>query len=127
MVMQNTMQGDAGFAAPGDLRRQDLQALTALGRDYRITHLLHLPMYSAFYLMDDTATAVNWSAATMFVTWLLEPDNTPRTREPFLRFVRAALGERKGDSSSLFDKLMGVRVEDLEAPWRAWLAQTAGY
>lgn len=127
MVMENTMQGDAGFAAPGALRRQDLQALTALGRDYRLTHLLHLPMYSAFYLMDDTATAIHWSAATMFTTWLLEPDNTPRTREPFLRFVRAALGERKGDSSSLFDKTMGVRVEELDAPWREWLARTAGY
>jgi len=127
MVMENTMQGDAGFAAPGELRRQDLQALTALGRDYRLTHLLHLPMYSAFYLMDDTATAINWSAATMFTTWLLEPDNTPRTREPFLRFVRAALGDRKGDSSSLFDRVMGQRVEELDAPWRAWLAQTAGY
>lgn len=127
MVMQNTMQGDPGFAAPGEPRRQDLQALTALGRDYRIQNLLHLPMYSAFYLMDDTPSAINWSAATMFTTWLLEPDNTPRTREPFLRFIRASLGERKGDSSSAFDKIMGVRVEDLDAPWRAWLAKTAGH
>lgn len=126
MVMENTMQGDPGFAAPGEPRQKDLQALTALGRDYRITHLLHLPMYSAFYLMDDTATAINWSAATMLTTWLLEPDNQPRTREPFLQFVRAALGEQKGDSSSLFDKIMGQRVEDLDAPWREWLTKVAG-
>lgn len=127
MWMEHTMQGPAGFAAPGPLRAQDVQALQALGRGYRLTHLLHLPMYGSFYLTDDTATAVNWSAATMFVAWLLEKDNKPATRAPFLRFVQAALRERKGDSSSLFDKVMGQRVEDLDEPWREWLAKTAGY
>jgi hypothetical protein len=42
-------------------------------------------------------------------------------------FVREALGERKGDSSSAFDKAMGVKVEELDEPWRAWLAKKAGY
>ena len=127
MYFEHLMQGDAGFAVPGELRAQDLQALQALGRDYRLTHLLHLPMYSGFYLNDDTPTATNWSAATMFVAWLLEPENTPKTREPFLQFVQQALGEKKGDSSSLFDRLMGQRVEDMDEPWRAWLAKKAGY
>jgi hypothetical protein len=127
MYMENTMQGPAGFAAPGELRAQDLQAMQALGRDFRITQLLRLPMYSGFYLMDDTATAVNWSAATMLVAWLLDPDNDPKTREPFLAFVRQALGEKKGDSSSTFDKAMGRRIEDLEEPWLKWLAKKAGY
>lgn len=127
MWMEHTMQGPAGFAAPGPLRAQDVQALQALGRGYRLTHLLHLPMYGSFYLTDDTATAVNWSASTMFVAWLLAKDNQPATRGPFLQFVRQALGERKGDSSSLFDKVMGRRVEELDEPWREWLAKTAGY
>lgn len=125
MVMQNAMQGEPGFATAAEPRAQGQQAGTALGRDYRLANLLHLPMYGSFYLMDDAATAINWSAATMFATFLLQPDNTPRTREPFLRFVRAALGERKGDSSSAFDKLMGLRVEDLDEPWRRWLVETA--
>lgn len=127
MLMQQTMDGPAGFARPGELRAKDLQALQALGRGYRLTHLLHLPMYGSFYLTDDTATAVNWAAATMFVAWLLEPDKQTKRREAFLQFVRAALLERKGDSSTLFDKTMGQRVEDLDEPWRAWLAKTAGY
>ena len=63
----------------------------------------------------------------MFVAWLLAKDNQPATRGPFLQFVRQALGERKGDSSSLFDKVMGRRVEELDEPWREWLAKTAGY
>ncbi len=126
MYMENTMQGPAGFAAPGALRAQDLQAMQALGRDFRITQLLHLPMYGGFYLLDDTATAVNWSAAVMFVAWLLDADNDPPTREPFLTFVREALGEKKGDSSSAFDKVMGRRIEDLEEPWLKWLNTKAG-
>lgn len=126
MWMENTMQGPAGFAAPGALRAQDVQALQAMSRSYRLTHLLHLPMYGSFYLTDDTATAVNWSAATMFVAWLLEKDNKPPTRAPFLEFAIAALREKKGDSSSLFDKLMGRAVEDLDEPWRQWLAKLSG-
>jgi hypothetical protein len=125
MRMELSMQGPAGFAEPGPLRAQDMQALGALGRSYRLTHLLHLPMYGSFYLTDDLSTAVNWSAATMFTTWLLEPDNQPVTRAPFLAFVRQALGERKGDSSSLFDRVMGRTVEDLDEPWRVWLEKVA--
>ncbi|MGE3174987.1 MAG: hypothetical protein AB7O97_20330 [Planctomycetota bacterium] len=127
MLAEETLQGDPGFAAPGPPRAQDLQALQALGRDYRLTHLLHLPMYGGFYLMDDTPTAINWSAAAMFVQFLLQSDNIPDTRAPFLAYVRAALRERQGDSSSLFDATMGRRVEDLEQPFRKWLEKQAGY
>ena len=127
MLMENTMDGPAGYAAPGPLRAQDLQALQALGRGFRISQLLHLPMYSGFYLMDDTPTAINWCASTMFVAWLLETDNTPPTREPFLKYVAEALRDRKGDSSSAFDKAMGRRIEDLEEPWMKWLQKKAGY
>jgi hypothetical protein len=127
MHLDSMMEGPAGFAAPGKARAQDLQALQALGRTYRLTHLLHLPMYSGFYLMDDAATAINWSAAAMFVAWLLAEDNDPPTRTPFLLFVTKALAERKGDSSSAFDQCMGRRVETLEEPWLAWLGKQAGY
>jgi hypothetical protein len=103
-----------------------VQAQQAMSRGYRLTHLLHLPMYGSFYLTDDTATAVNWSAAATFTAWLLEKDNQPPTREKFLQYVVAALRERKGDSSSLFDKAMGRAIEDLDEPWRQWLAKTSG-
>lgn len=126
MWMESTMQGPAGFAAPGPRRAQDVLAQQAMSRGYRLTHLLHLPMYGSFYLTDDTATAVNWSAAAMFVAWLLEKDNQPPTRAPFLQYAIAALRDKKGDSSSLFDKLMGRAIEDLDEPWRQWLAKTSG-
>ncbi len=127
MWMEQTMQGTPGFATPGPLRAADVQAMQALGRGYRLTHLLHLPMYGSFYLTDDSATATNWSAAAMFTAWLLQKDNQPDTRKPFLEFAIAALRDKKGDSSSEFDRMMGRRVEDLDEPWRLWLAKTAGY
>lgn len=126
MYMENAMQGPAAFAAPGNNRATDLQALQALGRSFRMSSLLHLPMYGGFYLMDDTPTAIHWSASAMLVTWLLEKDNKPPTRDRFLDYVRQSLGERKGDSSSLFDRAMGRRIEEMEQPWMEWLEKEAG-
>lgn len=126
MAMEQSLQGPPGFVVFGPPRHLTAHALTALGREQRLAHLLHVPMYGGFYLADDTTTAANWSAAAMFVQWLLDPDLQPPMREPFLRFVRKALGDRLGDSSSAFDKAIGQRVEHLEGPWRAWLAKIAG-
>ncbi len=123
LYMESLMQGPPGFAVAGPPQHQDLEALQALARSIRLTHLLQLPMYGGFYLMDDTATMVHWSAAGMFVAWLLEPSNQPPTRERFLGYVRTALVERKGTSSSAFDTAMGRRVETLEEPWIEWLGK----
>ncbi|MCA8948245.1 MAG: hypothetical protein KDE27_02010 [Planctomycetes bacterium] len=125
MVMENLMGGPAGFAAAGNGQRTDVQALQALDRQFRVSSLLHLPMYGGFYLVDDTPTAIHWASAAMFVTWLLEEGNQPPTRTSFLAFVRKALGEKKGDSSSLFDEVMGRRIEELEEPWSRWLVKQA--
>ncbi|MCA8975170.1 MAG: hypothetical protein KDC98_10630 [Planctomycetes bacterium] len=127
MLMENTMQGAAGYAFAGDLQLPQRTALTALGRSFRLGSLLHLPMYGGFYLMDDTPTAIHWASATMLVAWLLDDDNKPATREPFLDYVRQALGDKKGDSSSLFDQVMGRRIEEMDEPWVKWLEKKAGY
>ncbi|HEB52778.1 MAG TPA: hypothetical protein ENI87_05945 [bacterium] len=126
MHMQARMQGDAGFARPEKPRHLDLRALQALGRGYRLTHLVHLPMYASFYLTDDTHTATNWAAAQMFTAWLLDGDKQPATRAKFFSYAKAALRERKGDSSSLFDRIMGQRIEALEPAFHSWLNQLAG-
>ncbi|MCK5941839.1 MAG: hypothetical protein KAI24_07735 [Planctomycetes bacterium] len=126
MHMEKVMQGDAGFARPDAPKKLDLVALRALGRGYRLTHLVHLPMYASFYLTDDSSTATNWAAATMFVTWLLDKDNGQQTRDAFLTYVRAALKDRQGDSSTTFDRIMGRPIEQFDEPWRTWLNQVAG-
>jgi uncharacterized protein (DUF3820 family) len=127
MLAESSFQGPPGRAGAGPPRHQDLQALNALGRSFRLTHLVHLPMYGGFYLNDDTATAVNWSAAQTFASFLLDATRTPPTRGPFLDYVRQVFADRKGDSSSAFDKAMGRRIEDLEPELVAWLNKLAGF
>tara|TARA_R110002072_G_scaffold243682_1_gene402706 strand:- start:18499 stop:19761 length:1263 start_codon:yes stop_codon:yes gene_type:complete len=126
MHMQKIMQGPAGFAKPGKLQKLDLHAMAALGRGYRITHLVHLPMYGSFYMTDDSATAINWSAASMFTTWLLAEKKKDKTRAKFLNYIRAALVDRQGDSSTTFDRVMGKPIEQFDEPWRVWLNKLAG-
>ena len=126
MHMERTMQGSAGFAAPGAAAPGDLVALRALGRGYKLTHLLHLPMYASFYLTQATNTETNWAAAEMFVTWLLDDAAGHDLRDPFLQYVAAALRDRKGDSSSAFDRIVGTPIERLEEPWLDWLNELAG-
>jgi hypothetical protein len=125
MQMELSMQGPPGFAGDGPLRGADLQALQALNRSSKLTHLLRLPMYGGFYLEDDADSASHWATATMLTTWLVSADNQPDTRGPFLGFCREALGAKKGDSSSVFDRCMGRPIEALEAPFTAWLRQVA--
>ena len=126
MHMQKMMQGPAGFTAPDKLKKLDLHAMAALGRNYRITHLVHLPMYGSFYMTNDSPTAINWSAAAMFTTWLLAEKQKDPTRTKFLTYIRAALADRQGDSSTAFDRIMGKPIEQFDEPWRAWLNKLAG-
>jgi hypothetical protein len=127
MLAESSLQGPPGRATPGPLRHQDLQAMNALGRSFRITNLLHLPMYGGFYLMDDSATTVNWSAAETLAAFLLDKDRKPPLRDQFLEYVRQVFVDRKGDSSSWFDKALGVRIETLEPDLLAWLNKQAGF
>lgn len=125
MVLERSFAGPAGFAAPGPIQGLPAVAWRALRRDYDLENLLHLPMHACFYLRDDAATALHWSAAEGFVAFLLDDEAKPPRRDAFLRFARAALAEAKGDSSSAFDAALGEPVERLDAPWRSWLEAKA--
>lgn len=123
--MEEIMRGPSGFAKAGKPQKQNLAALRALGRNYRLTHLIHLPMYGSFYLTDDMATSINWNAASMFVTWLLDDSKQDKTRANFLNYIRRVLIDRQGDSSSAFDRIMGKPIERFEEPWHKWLNKLA--
>jgi hypothetical protein len=126
MHMQQIMKGPAGFALPSQPGKMDMHAIGALGRNYRLTHLTHLPMYGGFYLTSDRTTATNWSAALMFATWLLDDDKKSKpTRDDFLSYTRAVLADHQGDSSTTFDRVMGQPIEQFDEPWRAWLHEVA--
>jgi hypothetical protein len=123
MQMEQALQGPSGFAAPREPQPEARLVLLAQARSVRLSALLHLPMYGGFYLLDDTATAMHWASAATFTAFLLDAVSQPPTRERFLAYVREALGAKKGDSSSLFDRCLGRRVEEFEQPFAEWLGR----
>lgn len=64
---------------------------------------------------------LDWASAHLFVAYLVDEDRSTALREAFLQFLTMALRDGKGESSSGFDRLLGRKVETLEAPWRQWI------
>jgi hypothetical protein len=120
-----SLGGDPGFATAFPQPGLEISALQAEARSFKLVNLLHLPMYTGFYQVDNAETDTWWHVAAMFTRFLLDPA-TPAQRTAFFAFARKSLIERKGDSSSVFDAAMGKRVEELEAPFRTWLRKLAG-
>jgi hypothetical protein len=86
------------------------------------------------HFFEDAGNASFHLANTaMFVAYLMDPDaraGSPpvAVRARFLDYARACFHEGKGNSSSLLDEKLGAeigRVENVEAPWIAWLAAKA--
>src|SRR5690606_19554661 len=119
---QSRFRGDPGLAeakAP-QVEPHDLD-LAANYREYGLENLIHLSLREHFYGGARGGPAVHWSTAQLFVHFLMDEGVDPAHRGRFLAFLRAALGEGKGDSSSAFDAAFGFEIERLEAPFRTWL------
>ncbi len=126
MQMETAMQGDAGWAEPASVRSLNLWATQTLAGDLDLTRLSHQPMFGGFYLLDDAETQANWALATTFVHWLLLVDNVPATRARFVSYVRHALGELRGDSSTAWNGTMGKQIEGFREPFQEWLKKARG-
>jgi hypothetical protein len=87
---------------------------------YELKHLLHRHVRDSFYAAVSTATPIDWAYAHAFTTFLMEDS---ATRALLMEYLRQALRETKGDSSSLFDKVMQRRIETFERPFAEWLVQ----
>ena len=124
MHFEMTMQGDAGRAEPGDGRAQNLWAAQAMTFDVDLARMLNEPMFGGYYLTDDSRTQANWAVASMFAHWLMQADNVPASRERFLAYVRVALGDRRGNSTTAWDSAMKQRITEFGAPFREWLQKT---
>jgi hypothetical protein len=64
---------------------------------------------------------VHWAAVHMFVAFLMDESVDPKNKERLLDYMRAALGEGKGDSSNTFDRAFGKEIEVFEKPFAEWL------
>jgi len=125
--------GDPGHVAFGNVALDSgMAGLVLRYRPYGLENFVHV-RFLAFH--EDARVAPHHVAhAAMLVTWLLDEHavaGTPAValRPRFLSYVRLALHEGKGNSSSLLDSALGKevgRVEDLEAPWIEWLEKASG-
>lgn len=126
-------RGPAGQAEPGlpDKNREQA-ALAILGDRYSLKNMLHLTLRDHFYSTGSlrrsgrTDARVHWAAAHMFTAFLLDEEANPGIRPKLLEYLRLALAEGKGDSSSAFDDAIGRRIEEFEKPWAEWLQARAG-
>ena len=93
-------------------------------RRYDLPNLLHLGITPHFYGGLAGDPAVHWASAQCFVTFLLDPNAKPPRRDALIGWMRRALVDGQGDSSSAFDDAFGAKIETLEEPFRTWLDVT---
>ncbi|MBK8979025.1 MAG: hypothetical protein IPM29_24275 [Planctomycetes bacterium] len=126
--VESCWRGDPGLAAAGAPQPDPAELLLArAARSYGLENLVHLSVREHFYgaLLGSRRigdTTVHWASVHAFVQFLLDPRRTPNQRAEFLAWLRAALADGKGDSSSAVDEAFGQPIERLEEPFDRWLA-----
>lgn len=120
--IQSSFSGSPGYLAPGEpTLDRSLGALVLRRRDYGPENMIGL-RYARYH--DATSQAeLHWANTATFVAFLM---GDPGRRQKLLEYVELAYGQTKGNSSSLFDKVMGQRIEAMEKPWIDWLEQRTG-
>ena len=116
------MAGASGGAKAHYFRKRGDELATLIGLNYE------------FFLQNDAADrfAVE-SRANTFFAFLI--DSSTRfdggrlagqpTRAALLAYMRKVYLTARGGSSSALDAAFGTRIEELEAPWKAWLERAA--
>jgi hypothetical protein len=125
--------GSPGYLAFGKPKLDPLLVGQVLRyRPYGLENFVHV-VFTAFH-EDPVVAPFHIAHAAMLVTYLMDDQSSAGTplvalRPRFLAFVRACFHDGKGSGSSLLDDALGKeigRVENLEAPWIAWLAKASG-
>ena len=117
------MHGKPGHAVPGvpSLDRVRLgRVLAAKPKLKTTTHLRY-----KLFLNPGPRALERWDSTWAFVFFLMDKNQSPSKREGFMKYLRAALFEGKGDSSSAFDKAMGEKLNKIEKRFYVWLRKNA--
>jgi hypothetical protein len=122
MWVESAFGGPSGRAAAlAPALDRDAAKLVLEGNRLRLPILLGL-RYGMFHDISDEQPFY-WAQAGTFVHFLMADS---QRRDALLRFLRLALADGKGSSSSLFDKVFELKIERLERPWLDWLEQQTG-
>lgn len=121
--VERCFDGAAGRVQPSSWQMPiDAGDLLMAQRSYGPENLIHRSSRQYYITVADN-TAWEWAAAHLFVAYLLDADRRADLRTAFLQYLIEALRGGKGDSSSSLDRLLGRKVETLEAPWRQWVGE----
>jgi hypothetical protein len=121
--VEQQLTGPAGRAQPQAWQMPIEAGETLVAqRSFGLENLIHRSSRQYYITVADN-TAWEWAAAHLFVAYLLDADRRPDLRKAFLQYLVEALRGAKGDSSSSLDRLLGRKVETLEAPWRLWVSE----
>ena len=120
--LERRFGGPAGHAEVGAWRMpEDEGRVVSNQASYTVANLLHRSARQ-FYITVADNTLFEWAASHLFVAWLLDGGDR-ELRRAFVAYLRAALHDGKGDSSSAFDRVLGRPIDGLEAPWRQWIRE----
>jgi hypothetical protein len=122
--VQSRLHGAPGAAVARDPGLESWElALAQSFRTYRLTTLTRLNLRDHFYGSFGNSEGVHWASTHAFAQFLLDPAVDKERPGRFLAYLRTALRDAQGDSSSTFDRVFGLEIETLEGPFLSWLAR----
>jgi hypothetical protein len=124
--VDSQLSGAPGRAKAGPPRMSEARVKLVLDeRRYALPLLLQRNVDDNYYDSVTDYKAMDWAYAEAFVAFLMQ-DTPPNGRaDRLLHYAFMALRDKRGDSSSTFDKAFGKRIEELEKPFASWLREHA--
>ena len=92
-------------------------------RRYTLPNLLGRNVDDNYYDSVTDYKDMDWAYTEAFVAFLMSDTTADGNADKLMRYAFMALREKKGDSSSAFDKAFEQRIEKLEKPFEAWLRE----
>ncbi len=121
--LQNSVTGPAGAAALGSWRIDPAGARLVLAPPARnLNHVTQYDLKKLFQSVTDESER-EWAAAELAVAYLLEAGQADGLRAGFFGYLEEVVRYILGSSSRALDRHLGRPIENLDAPWRAWIRQ----
>lgn len=121
--LEHSMTGPAGAATLGPWRFDVAAAEAVLARPDRDLDHVAQGDTKKYHRRVSAENLFEWPAAEMAVAWLLETGQSNGLRRGFFRYMDESLRRMQGTSSKLLDRHLGRPIQQLDAPWRAWIRQ----
>ncbi|MCA8957628.1 MAG: hypothetical protein KDC87_16250 [Planctomycetes bacterium] len=118
--VEDAFDGPPGEAQPlSEARLSGPAAGAVLAAQPRLKFVVHWH-YELFHELS-RRVGLRWDTTRALVHFLMSQKPEPKLRPRFMALLVAAFQQGQGDSSSTFDRVMGMKAEQLEVRFRKWL------